>query len=64
MEDRKAMLRTKANISIEKNVYKIRNERVAQECGVITNEEFKVKVKKLLDLRLVITIPPMFYKIV
>jgi hypothetical protein len=28
------------------------------------DEEFKVKVKKLLDLWLVVTIPPMFYKII
>jgi hypothetical protein len=28
------------------------------------DEEFKVQVKKLLDLWLVVTIPPVFYKIV
>ncbi len=43
VEDRKALLIAKANVSIEKNVFKIRNLRVAQECDVITNEEFKVK---------------------
>jgi len=30
----------------------------------ITNEEFKVKVKELLDLWLIVAIPPMFCKIV
>jgi hypothetical protein len=28
------------------------------------DDKFKVKVKKLLDLWLVVAIPPMFYKIV
>jgi hypothetical protein len=34
---------------LEKNVLKKGNLRVAQECGVIMDDEFKVKVKKLLD---------------
>ncbi len=63
MEDQEALLRAKVDVSIKKKVLKIGNIRVTRKCSVITDEEFQVKVKKLLDLRLVVAIPPMFYKI-
>jgi hypothetical protein len=50
VEDREAMLRAKVDVSIEKKVFNIGNLRVARKCGVITDEEFKIKVKELLDL--------------
>ncbi len=51
-------------LAYKKNVFKIGDLKVVRECDVIMDEEFKVQVKKLLDLWLVVTIPPVFYKIV
>jgi hypothetical protein len=50
VEDREALLRAKVNVSIKKNDFKIGNLKVALECDVIMDEEFKVKFKELLDL--------------
>jgi hypothetical protein len=60
VEDWKALLKAKVDVSIKKKVSKIGNLRVGWECGVIMDEEFKVKVKELLDLWLIVAI----YKIV
>ncbi len=39
------------DVSIKrKKTFKIKNLKVVQKCGVNMDEEFKVKVKKLLDL--------------
>jgi hypothetical protein len=37
-------------LAYEKNAFKIRNLKVIRKCNVIIDEEFKVKVKELLDL--------------
>jgi hypothetical protein len=50
VKDQEALLRIKVDVSIEKNVLKIRNLRATRECDVIMNEWLKVKVKELLDL--------------
>jgi hypothetical protein len=50
VEDREALLRAKVGVSIEKNDFKTRNLKATWECDVIMDEEFKVKVKELLDL--------------
>jgi hypothetical protein len=36
--------------ALKNNAFKITNLKVAKECEVITNEDFKVGVKELLDL--------------
>jgi hypothetical protein len=64
MENWKALLRAKVDVSIYKIIFIINNLKVIWECSVITDEEFKVKVKELLDMWLVVAIPPMFCKIV
>jgi hypothetical protein len=37
-------------LAYKKNVFKIGDLKVVRECDVIMDEEFKVQVKKLLDL--------------
>jgi hypothetical protein len=44
------LLRAKVNVNIEKNAFKIANLKVAWGCEVISNAEFKVRVKDLLDI--------------
>ncbi len=57
MKDHKALLKAKVDINIKnKNAFKIGNLRIVEKCGLISCVEFKVKVKELLDLYLIIAI--------
>jgi hypothetical protein len=51
-------------LTLKNNAFKIAHLKVARECEVITNEDFKAGVKDLLDLYLIVTIPTMFYWVV
>jgi hypothetical protein len=42
VEDWKALLKAKVDVNIKRNSFKIGNLKVVWECGVITNDEFKI----------------------
>jgi len=50
VKDQKVLLKAKWMLTLKKKVFKIGNLKAVRKCNVITNEEFKVKVKELLDL--------------
>ncbi len=56
--------RPKVDASIEKNALKIANLWVIRDYEVITNVEFKIRVKDLLDFQSIVTIPTMFYCVI